>query len=146
VNIKEFREMYEIDRKAEGIRAIPKGVDPSRIKKHKYAAQPTVRVIDGRDVKFPSKKEALCYDKLALMEKAGVISNLVVTAAQSGKERTEYWFIREPIKLFYIPDFTYTEVETGKFIVADAKGFRTAEYKRKKRLMLEMYEIEITEF
>ena len=43
----------------------------------------------------------------------------------------------------YICDFKYTE--KGNVIIEDVKGFKTAEYKRKKRLMKFVFGIEIKE-
>jgi len=43
----------------------------------------------------------------------------------------------------YIADFVY--VRDGKTIVEDVKGYRTAEYKRKKLMMKQRYDIEIRE-
>jgi hypothetical protein len=43
----------------------------------------------------------------------------------------------------YIADFVYTE--NGKQVVEDSKGFRTADYKIKRKLMLSVHGIKIKE-
>lgn|SRR5574341_659965 len=45
----------------------------------------------------------------------------------------------------YVPDFRWTDCDTGAVCVADAKGIRTREYELKKRLMLAVHGIEIQE-
>ena len=70
------------------------------------------------------------------MEKAGAISDL----------KTQVPFELNPggtHSLKYIADFVYTE--NGKTIVCDAKGYKTREYKKKKRLMKQVHNIEIKE-
>lgn len=138
MTLKDFKQSYEIDCKTG--RAFPKGVAEGKI--HKYRAVSDTREIDGKEVKFPSKKEAKTYDKLALMERAGRITELKVNAGL--KPKIKYIFQTEPFNYWYEPDFEY--LENGIKVVADAKGIRTAEYKRKKRLMKEMFDIEIVEY
>lgn len=45
----------------------------------------------------------------------------------------------------YIADFVYIDIESGKEIVEDCKGMRTASYKRKKKWMKNIFGIEIKE-
>lgn len=45
----------------------------------------------------------------------------------------------------YICDFRYTDCETGEQIIEDFKGFRTKEYRLKKKLMLAVHGIRIQE-
>lgn len=98
-------------------------------------------VIGG--ITFDSKKEANRYCELKLLEKAGVIKNLELQKK----------FVLIPAQMIdgklierecsYRADFVY---ETKDGIVAeDTKGFRTAEYKIKRKLMLERYGIRILE-
>lgn len=102
---------------------------------HKYKAVKTV--VDG--ITFPSKKEASRYSQLKLLERAGKISNLVVT----GKAK-RFSLVVNGIKICdYIADFLYTE--NGQPVVEDVKGMRTREYKLKKKLMLACHGIEIRE-
>ena len=103
-------------------------------KYHKYHARKTE--VDG--IKFDSKREANRYVELKLMEQAKAIQDLklqvkfpLVKKSPHGRE------------IVYIADFVY--YEDGKMVVEDSKGFKTDVYKLKKRLMAELYGIEIKE-
>lgn len=99
---------------------------------HKFGAVATE--VDGH--KFPSMKEAKRYGQLRLMERGGLIKGLVLQPkfelmpafTYRGKKirNIEYW-----------ADFTYEE--DGKTVVEDAKGFKTPEYKIKRKLFLAKY-------
>lgn len=113
--------------------------------------------VDG--IQFDSKREAARYQELKLLERAGVISFL--------QRQTKFQLIpdqhapsnaiytkgprkgqRKPGKLLehecsYIADFCY--IRNGETVVEDAKGYRTAVYRIKKKLMLERYGIQIKE-
>ena len=121
-------------------------------RKTKYNAKKTV--VEGRTV--DSRKEARRYIDLKEMQKAGRISNL--------RRQISYELIpqyREPDVIgprgghrkgkviesacYYVADFVYTDEETGEEIVEDTKGFRTAEYRIKRKLMLDRYGIRIKE-
>lgn len=90
-----------------------------------------------------SKKEAGVYMNLLMKQRSGLITDLrrqvrydyVITFAANGKEWSKSGFYRA--------DFTY--IENGQLIVADAKGMKTSEYKRKKKIMKKLYDIEILE-
>ena len=87
--------------------------------------------------KYHSKKEANRAAELKLLEMGGEITNL--------KRQAPYNLEINGVKITsYIADFTYTE-RNGAKVVEDVKGFRTAEYKIKKRLMLAIHGIEIFE-
>lgn len=114
-------------------------------------------MVDG--IQFDSKREAARYRELKLLERAGVISSL--------QRQTKFQLIpdqhapsnaiytkgprkgqRKPGKLLehecsYIADFCY--IRNGETVVEDAKGYRTAVYRIKKKLMLERYGIQIKE-
>lgn len=99
----------------------------------KYLSKKTT--IDG--ITFDSKKEGLHYVELKKLEKQGKISNLELQPSfllQDGFKRDGKKY--RPIT--YIADFRY--VENGKVIVEDVKGFKTPEYKIKKKLLLYKYE------
>lgn len=115
-----------------------------KIKRSKYGSTKT----NGYD----SKKEAKRAEILKLMNKQGLISNLQeqvsfdLLPAQyvkgfNGKEICG----RRAMK--YIADFTYMSSENSLpvYVVEDCKGFRTVEYKRKKRLMEKIHGIVIKE-
>lgn len=91
-------------------------------------------------IKFDSKHERDRYVELALMEKAKAIQDLkcqvsfpLIKKSSHGRE------------IKYIADFVY--YENGKMVVEDAKSpaTRTPVYRLKKRLMAEIYDIEIKE-
>ena len=100
--------------------------------------------VDG--IKFHSKGEAKRYGELKLLQKAGKISKLVT----SKKELRWRWKIvwrandREFVRSqYYESDFSY--FENGVQVVEDYKGMLTPEYKRKRRIMKELFGITIRE-
>ena len=106
---------------------------------NKYGNRKTT--VDGRT--FDSRKEAIRYAELALMQRAGLISDLQtqvpfeIIPAQKRNGRT----IERPVK--YIADFVYTE--NGEQVVEDTKGMKTKEYIIKRKLMLYEFGIQIKE-
>lgn len=92
--------------------------------------------VDG--IRFDSKREANRYMELKLLERAGAIKDL--------RRQVSYVLInksRYGRAIKYVADFVY--YEDGKLVVEDVKGVRTPVYKLKKRLMAEVYGIEIKE-
>lgn len=96
--------------------------------------------VDG--IIFDSKREAVRYQTLKTMEKAGVIKDL--------KRQVEYVLVPKiviagektrPVK--YIADFVYEA--DGQIVVEDSKGFRTDVFKLKRILMKHLLGIEINE-
>ena len=120
-------------------------IESEKKPKNKYGAKKvTLEMPDGTEHTFDSKHEAEIYQELALMEKAGEISNLRIQVpyelippqvAPSGKKYRN---------CKYIADFVYEDAE-GNTVVSDAKGHRTKEYILKKKLMLKVWGIEIME-
>lgn len=93
-------------------------------------------VVDG--IRFDSKKEALRYSGLKLMERAGAISNLELQPSLD--------LIVNGMKCgFYKADFSYLDVRTGEAILEDVKGFKTPIYRLKKKLVKAIHGIEIFE-
>ena len=92
---------------------------------------------------FDSLKEYNRYKELKILERAGAIEDL----------RTQVKYILIPSQYLngkcierecsYIADFVYTE--NGKKVVEDTKGFRTKDYIIKRKLMLYIHKIKITE-
>lgn len=102
--------------------------------RNKYNAVKTV--ID--DIKFDSKKEAARYCELKLLVRSGQISELVL--------QVRYNFFLNNINIaFYKADFCYLDHKTGETIVEDVKGYKTAIYRLKKKMMKAFYNIEIKE-
>jgi hypothetical protein len=84
-------------------------------------------VVDG--ITFDSKKEAHRYLELKTLQDNNVIRNL---ARQVPFELVPKFNGERAVK--YVADFVYTNVETGKIIVEDVKGFKTDVYKLKRKL------------
>ena len=110
---------------------------------NKYGAKKTT-LANGE--KFDSRKEARRYCELSLLERAGRIKDLrkqvkyVLISAQRDKtgKLLEY-------EASYIADFVYWDFALGCEVVEDVKGVRTDLYKLKKKLMLWIHGIRITE-
>ena len=97
--------------------------------------------IDGEV--FDSQKEARRYRELALLQRAGQISDLkrqvryeLIPTQRIGGKVVEK-------SCAYIADFVYTE--NGETVVEDTKGFRTKDYIIKRKLMLYVHGIRIKE-
>lgn len=103
---------------------------------------------------FDSRKEYMRWCELCLLQKAGKVTGLqrqvkfVLIPAQyepdtigkrGGVKRGK--LIEREVS--YIADFTYTE--NGKPVVEDSKGFRTADYILKRKMMLYLHGIRIKE-
>lgn len=92
---------------------------------------------------FDSKKEADRYAELRLMERAGIIHGLkcqvpyilIPTQYVNGKLAEQ--------ACVYKADFVYHQ--NGQLVVEDTKGYRTADYIIKRKLMLQNYGIRIKE-
>jgi hypothetical protein len=100
---------------------------------HKYGAKKTT--VDG--ITFDSKKEAIRYQELKLLEMAGTICELELQprfTLQGAFKDNEGNHIRA---ITYKADFQY--IEDGKIIVEDTKGFWTAAFKIKRKLFLFQY-------
>ena len=106
-----------------------------------------------------SRKEARRLAQLQMLEKAGFITDLKTQVkfvlipsqyetyerySKTGKRLKDGKVCIEK-ECSYYADFVYTDVETGKTIVEDAKGVRTTEYIIKRKLMLAVYGIRIKE-
>lgn len=96
--------------------------------------------VDG--IRFDSKREAARYSDLKWLERVGEISHLrlqvpfeVIPAV------TIYGIYHRPT--IYKADFTY--YQNGRFVVEDAKGIRTPDYKLKRKLMKTVHNIEVLE-
>lgn len=81
---------------------------------------------------FDSRLEYQQFLDLTLLEKVGKISNLQrqvrIKLGQS-----------EKCKVHYIADFVYFDNEKGVWVIHDAKGFETPEFKLKLKWLLDTY-------
>ena len=96
------------------------------------------------NIKFDSKLEANRYQELKLLEKANLISDL----------KLQHEFILQDDfiinkhkrrKISYIADFYYYDKKLQQYVVEDTKGFKTNEYRIKKKLFEYKYQTEIVE-
>ena len=94
-------------------------------------------------VTYDSKKEYLRFSELCLLEKAGVVTDL--------KRQVKFELIPSQYidgkcverACSYVADFVYQQ--NGKTVVEDTKGFKTPEYRIKKKLLLWVHGIQIKE-
>ena len=92
--------------------------------------------IDG--VTFDSKLEAPRYTELKLLERKGLIKDLVLQPSDElipGFKKGNKTFK----KTSYIADFSYYDNELGKTIIEDTKGFKTDVYVLKKKMFEYLY-------
>jgi hypothetical protein len=115
------------------------------------------RALDG--TVFDSHKEAIRWDELLLLQRAGKITELrrqveyeLIPAQYETYERygKSGQRLKDGVRLLerkvcYVADFVYTDAETGENIVEDAKGIRTKDYILKRKLMLAVHSIRIRE-
>lgn len=105
----------------------------------KYGSRKVTR--DG--ITFDSQKEYRRFCELRLLERAGKVTDLqrqvkfeLIPSQRIGGRVVER-------ACTYIADFVYTE--NGKKVVEDTKGFKTPEYRIKKKIMLWVHGIQIKE-
>ena len=118
---------------------------PGDLKRHKYGVSPeNERIANG--IKFDSKAEMKRYLFLYSLQEHRHISKLKcqhprfkwgVTYSTDGKRMIGR-------SQSYTADFSYT-TDRGDDIIEDVKGTRTAEYKRKKKIVEELFDVKILE-
>lgn len=99
--------------------------------------------MDGKT--FDSRREAKRYAELMLLQKARAIRDLecqkryrlIPTQRKDGK------VVERPVD--YVADFVYIDTATGALVVEDTKGFKTKDYIIKRKLMLQVYGVQIRE-
>jgi hypothetical protein len=105
---------------------------------NKYGAKKTV--IAG--ITFDSRAEALRYQALVLLQKAGRISGLTLQVpfvlAQSVRFAAAK---RAKPALRYVADFVYCEA--GVIVVEDVKGVQTDAFKIKQHLMMSVHGVDV---
>ena len=106
-----------------------------RYKRNKYGAKKTT--VDG--ITFDSKWEAQRWGELQAMERGGLVQDL--------ERQVSYDIVVNGEKICrYIADFKYKAVDddgSTKEVVEDAKGFETADFKIKKKLMKAVHQIDL---
>jgi hypothetical protein len=106
----------------------------SGIKKPKYRNKKTE--VDG--IVFDSAKEAKRYQELKILLKAGEIGFLELQVPFELNQGGTH-------SMKYVADFVYIDAKSGTKIVEDVKGYRTKEYRKKKKLMKNLHRIIIKE-
>ena len=124
--------------------------------KNKYY---NIKTKSSDGIVFDSHKEARRWEQLLLLQKAGKITELRRQVAYElipAQYETYPRFskngdrLKDGCRLLeravnYVADFVYTDAETGENIVEDTKGFKTKDYKIKRKLMLAVHSIRIKE-
>lgn len=97
------------------------------------------------DLRFDSKKEAQCWTYLKARERAGEIHSLERQVKYPLFAWSEWMFAGpKAVKLCtYIADFRYYDNKRNAWIVADAKGVKTALFRLKAKLMKANHGIEV---
>jgi len=90
------------------------------------------------ELRFDSKREADRWGELQLLERSKEISHLA--------RQVYYRLDVNGVHICkYVADFKYFDNKKKYWVIEDAKGFRTREYKIKNKLMRAIHEIEIVE-
>ena len=96
--------------------------------------------------KYRSKRERDRHQDLLLLQRAGKITGLVreVAFVLAPKVKIEGEDRARPA-MKYVADYVYSDVLTGKVVVADAKGMSTPMWRAKKHLMATVHGIHVVE-
>ena len=109
---------------------------------------------------FDSQREAMRYQELRLLERAGAIKDLkrqvpfeLIPAQRAPDTINKIGDKRGRVikgkviekAVTYIADFVYTDSATGEVVVEDTKGFRTKDYILKRKMLLYFHGIRIRE-
>lgn len=101
------------------------------------------RVVNRDGMTFDSVREYRRFCELALLERAGQITELQrqVKFELIPSQKIDGKVVERACT--YVADFVYTE--NGKKVVEDTKGFKTKDYIIKRKLMLHVHGIKIQE-
>ncbi|MGF3072763.1 DUF1064 domain-containing protein [Facklamia sp. P13069] len=109
-------------------------------RKHKYRAKKVV--VDG--ITFDSKAEAMYYNHLKVLKKAGVVKNFSRQVEYVLLDKLEHPSTGKTVRAIkYVSDFmiAYTN---GKSEVVDVKGVVTKDFKIKAKLSMNKYQVPLT--
>ena len=101
---------------------------PKTFRKNKLGNRKTI--VDA--ITFDSAKEARRYSELKIMQRAGLISDLIIKPRFELVPKFKINGISFR-KMEYEADYQYTE--NGEMVIEDVKGFKTEVYKMKKKLL-----------
>lgn len=111
----------------------------------KYHAKKADGVLaDGTPHTFDSRRELERYNALALLQRAGEISDLRIQVPYELIPKQKKADGKTERAVTYIADFVYKD-RNGNEVVEDSKGVKTKEYVIKRKLMLYRYGITIRE-
>ena len=114
-------------------------------RRSKYGtSEPKHRTVDG--ITFDSKAEMKRYIALKHDEKTGKITDLRLQHPKL-KWGVKYYTdgkVAIGRAMSYTADFSYYDA-SGKYVVEDVKGMKTPEYKRKKKIVKDLFNIDIVE-
>jgi hypothetical protein len=97
-----------------------------------------------RGKKFDSKRELNRYHELKILEKKGLIKDLILQPKFLFEiDGVPITYLKPKRKLSYIADFQYFDLEKKEIVVEDVKGFVTPVYKIKEALMLHINKIKV---
>lgn len=110
----------------------------------KYNAKKSVRMMpNGKIRTFDSQKEAARYDELALLLRAGKISDLRLQPEFTLQET----FVDSTGELYraikYKADFSY--ILDGMRVVEDVKGMKTKDYELKRKMVRDRFCVRVLE-
>lgn len=115
------------------------------MRKPKYGNKETV--VNG--IKFDSKKEAVRYYQLSLMQRAGEIRDLKLQPRFSLIKGVKFsGDKRAKPDIRYTADFSYYDIRKGVDVVEDVKSKATkdsTDYKMRRHMMLAIHGIEVLE-
>ena len=99
--------------------------------------------VTANGITYDSKKEYKRHCELLLLERAGAITDLQrqVKFELLPSQKIDGKVVERPVA--YIADFVYKQ--DGQRVVEDTKGFRTADYILKRKMMLYFHGIRIRE-
>ena len=86
--------------------------------------------------RFASRKERDYYIELLLRERAGEICAIELQPQFQLQPSFKNKLGKTEKAVHYVADFAYTDKRTGKRVIVETKGFKTAEYKLKRKLLL----------
>lgn len=101
---------------------------------NKYGA----KKIEYDNITFHSEGEMRRYSELKILEKKGLIKDLVLQPRFLLQESFTYEG-KKYRKIEYVADFQYYNNTINKIVVEDFKGFKTKEYNIKKKMFLYKY-------
>ena len=92
--------------------------------------------IDG--FKFDSMAESERYKELKMLNKAGLITNLTLQPKFELQSKFRHNGKAERA-IYYIADFSYSDISEEKIIVEDVKGIETDVFQLKRKMFLKLY-------